>query len=284
MPNITREERLKRNERKDALEKLSNKDWRLNFLYSCKSKDGGEKLNFKPNKSQIRLFDALKEHRRVIILKARQLGITTGCITWSLDETLFHRNVNALTIMQTKDDSINAFEEKAHFSWRGLEEGLKSEMGWSVSTERANQLTFGFGKDATSTYAVSNSGRSGTFQIAHISELAYVDAHWPQSSKEIVTGTIPAVPQSGTVIIESTANGEEGNFANIWREAVAGKNGYFPLFFSWREVSATGSSICRSRCTLRIRTRMRRSPIRRAGFLSMTGILVWGAISRCCLG
>jgi len=221
-------------ERELALSKLSDKEWRLKFLYSCKSKAGGERLRFVPNRAQEKLFQVLSKHKRVIILKARQLGITTGCALWCLDETLFHRNINALTIMQTRDDSIGAFEEKVQFAWRAMDENLKKELGWEVSTDRANQLTFGFGKDATSTYAVSNSGRSGTFQVAHISELAYVDAHWPQSSKEIVTGTIPAVPQNGTVIIESTANGNDGSFATIWHDAVEGKNGYFPLFFSWQ--------------------------------------------------
>lgn len=56
-----------------AVELLSNKLWRMSNLYYIKDKSGNKVL-FTPNWAQLEL---LKPHYLNIILKARQLGVTT---------------------------------------------------------------------------------------------------------------------------------------------------------------------------------------------------------------
>lgn len=214
--------------------RLLDKPWRLSHLYSITGKDGGEKLQFKPNQAQQQLFSVLKEKKRVIVLKARQLGITTASSIWFLDDVLFRRNINSLSVLQSRDHAISAFDGKVHFAWNNLNQNLKAALGWSVDISRANQLSFAFGDGSSSSYVVSTSGRSGTFQNVHLSELAALCAERPNDAKEVITGTIPAVPNDGLILIESTAQGETGYFADYWRDAVTGKNGFHPLFFNWR--------------------------------------------------
>ena len=214
--------------------RLLDKSWRLSHLYTITSKAGGEKIVFKPNLAQQELFKVLESERRVIILKARQLGVTTALCVWFLDEVLFRRNINSLSVLQSRDHAISAFDGKVHFAWDNIHPDLKKGLGWTVDISRANQLSFSFGDGSSSSYVVSTSGRSGTFQNVHISELAALDVERPNDAREVITGTIPAVPTSGLIVIESTANGELGSFANYWRDAVSGRNGYKPLFFNWR--------------------------------------------------
>lgn len=214
--------------------RLLDKPWRLSHLYSITGKDGGEKLQFKPNQAQQELFSVLKDKKRVIVLKARQLGITTASSIWFLDDVLFRRNINSLSVLQSRDHAISAFDGKVHFAWNNLNQNLKAALGWSVDISRANQLSFAFGDGSSSSYVVSTSGRSGTFQNVHLSELAALCAERPNDAKEVITGTIPAVPNDGLILIESTAQGETGYFADYWRDAVTGKNGFHPLFFNWR--------------------------------------------------
>ena len=58
---------------KDPMMLLADREWRLNNLYYIKDKQGA-KILFKPNWAQQQL---LKPHYLNIILKARQLGVTT---------------------------------------------------------------------------------------------------------------------------------------------------------------------------------------------------------------
>jgi len=57
----------------EAIKLLSDKKWRMSNLYYIKDKSG-QKILFEPNWAQLEL---LKPHYLNIILKARQLGVTT---------------------------------------------------------------------------------------------------------------------------------------------------------------------------------------------------------------
>lgn len=211
-------------------------------LYWIKDKNG-KKVRFIPNSAQFLLFEKLKASKRLIVLKSRQLGITTGFVLWILDECLFNRNRNAITIMQSRDHAVEAFDGKAHYAWLNLSPELKESLGWSMSADRANQLAFSFGDGTDSKYSVATTGRSGTFQYAHVSELSPLEAERPSDAKEVLSGTLPAVPQSGVAVIESTAASEYGLFRDYWDGAVDGKNGFDALFLNFRhdeaEISAT---------------------------------------------
>lgn len=206
----------------------------MNNLYTITSKVGGQKIKFKPNAAQQAIFAFIKENKRVLLLKSRQLGATTGLNVYFLDDTLFTRNLNAVSLFHNRDKAIDAFDNKVRFAWENMNEELKQRLGWLVDTERANQLTFGFGDKTYSSYSVATSGRSGTFQRVHISEFGPLCAERPLDAKEIITGTFPAVPQDGLIVIETTAAGETGYFAEMWKLAIEGKNGWKTLFLNWR--------------------------------------------------
>jgi hypothetical protein len=63
--------------------------------------------------------------------------------------------------------------------------------------------------------------RSGTIHRLHISEFGKICAKYPQKAAEVMTGSIPAVPKSGIIIIESTAEGQEGEFYDLTQRALA---------------------------------------------------------------
>ena len=63
--------------------------------------------------------------------------------------------------------------------------------------------------------------RSGTIHRLHISEFGKICAKYPDKAKEVITGSIPAVPKSGILIIESTAEGRDGEFYDITMRAKA---------------------------------------------------------------
>lgn len=135
----------------------------------------------------------------------------------ALDDTLFTPNFDSLIIAHEKQEAIKIFENKISFAWDNFPKQLK--FLWTVDTDTRNALRFKFGDGSASSISVATSGRSGTYHRVHISEFAKICKEHPGEAKEIIEGTLPAVPISGRVDIESTAEGDEGTFRNMFWEA-----------------------------------------------------------------
>ena len=62
----------------EALEAFRDPCWRLSNLYSIRTRDGSI-IKFRPRPQQAQIIDLIYRHgcRRIIILKARQLGFST---------------------------------------------------------------------------------------------------------------------------------------------------------------------------------------------------------------
>lgn len=195
-------------------QRLLNKQWRVEHLYKIKTKDATTS-QFKKNSAQEH-FSAIA-HTRNLILKSRQLGFTTFEAIDALDDTLFKRNYNSLIISHLKDSSLDIFDNKVDYAWKNFPEELRGL--YRVRTDTKNQLTFDFGDGTSSSISVRSSGRSGTYNRVHISEFAKMCLLFPHRAEEIITGTIPAVPLGGRVDIESTAEGNEGSFYEMFMEA-----------------------------------------------------------------
>lgn len=227
--------------------KLTNKSWRLEHIYWVINRRK-DKIKFKPNRAQVH-FNENKALRN-IILKSRRLGFTTWECIDTLDDCLFTPNFEGLLIAHKQEEAYKIFDRKIHFTWKNLfgnvptvgsdggSEDLKNTL-WTVDTSRTNELKFQFpgGKDFSS-ISVSNSGRSGTYNRVHISEFAKLCKKFPQTAVEVITGTIPAVPPDGRVDIESTAEGEEGQFYEMFMEAWEKGEPNFPTeykahFYNW---------------------------------------------------
>jgi len=218
---------------KDAL-------WRIcsGKLYKIiiKGDDGqdGLVIPFKPNRAQKRLLARLW-HRNVI-LKARQLGFTTLiCVLW-LDTALFNENMRCGIIAQDREAAEVIFRDKVKFAYENLPPDLRATM--PLARDSASELLFAHNN---SSIRVATSMRSGTIHRLHISEFGKICAKYPDKAKEVVTGSIPAVPKSGILIIESTAEGREGEFYDITMRAKAAKEtdkeltvrDYRFHFFAW---------------------------------------------------
>ena len=167
---------------------------------------------FIPNKAQRRLIARL--WHRNIILKARQLGFTTlVCILW-LDHALFNKDQRCVIIAQDKDKAEEIFRDKVKLAYERLPEALRVAM--PVSKDSASELLFSHNN---SSFKVATSARGGTIHRLHVSEFGKICAKAPDKAVEIVTGSLPAVPIDGITVIESTAEGQEGEFFKMVERA-----------------------------------------------------------------
>lgn len=215
--------------------KLLNKDWRIKHLYKIRSKEG-HLIRFKRNRAQEEL--AQNHHTRNIILKARQLGITTDEAIDSFDSTLFEDGFKSLLISYNRESALDIFDNKISFAWGHIPPAIQNL--FMVDTERANQMKFeqGKGTKVYSSIAVRTSGRGDTYNRVHVSEFGKICAESPDVAEEILTGTIPTVPLTGRVDIESTAQGNSGYFYEMfmkaWSRGEPKSNAEFKaFFFNW---------------------------------------------------
>lgn len=195
--------------------RLKDKTWRLNNLYKIRNKDGFL-VKFAPNRAQ-RHF---REHAwfRNLILKSRQLGFTTFEAIDSLDDVLFTANMDALMIAHNLEAGESIFTKKMVFGWEKLPKEIRELYG--LDTKTSKTLKFDFGNDrGFSSLAVDTSGRSGTYQRVHVTELADISKKFPKKVPDIIEGTIPAIPSSGRLDIESTSQGASGEFYEMFWDA-----------------------------------------------------------------
>lgn len=171
------------------------------------------------------------------------MGFTTLEAIDGLDDALFTRNFDGLMIAQDLETAQDIFNNKIDLAWNNLgttkedPDGLKGL--WKVDKNSARRLKFDYGDGTFSSLLVDMSGRSGTFSRLHITEFATVCKKYPDKAREILEGSIPAVPTSGRVDIESTADGSEGRFYDMFWEAWERGNPTLPTeykahFYNWQ--------------------------------------------------
>lgn len=225
----------------DLAKNLADPLWRISNLYKIiikgQSDDDDLVVQFRPNRAQRRLMARL--WHRNIILKARQLGFTTLiCILW-LDTALFSDSpIRCGIIAQDKEAAEAIFKDKVKFAYDHLPIELRERM--PLARDSATELRFGHNG---ASIRVATSMRSGTIHRLHISEYGKICAKYPDKAKEVKTGSIPAVPTSGILVIESTAEGQEGDFYEKTQRAIALKDSGAKLspkdyrlhFFAWWE-------------------------------------------------
>jgi hypothetical protein len=191
--------------------RLADRIWRLNNLYTVIDEDGNL-VKFQLREAQEVLL--MNMHLKNIILKARQLGFTTFICIFLLDYALFNSNKLLGIVAHTQTDATVIFR-KVKVAWDNFPIGLKEFMNLTTDGDSKTEYMFSNG----SIMRISTSLRSGTYQAVLITEFGKVCAHFPEKAEEIITGTLPAA-NKGLVFIESTDEGEVGDYYNMVQDAI----------------------------------------------------------------
>lgn len=194
-----------------AQQRLSNPLWRLNNLYYIVDKQGSKTL-FQLNWAQEELYHNM--HYMNLVLKARQLGVSTFVCLLFLDRCLFNSNVSAGIVAHTIEDAQQMFR-RIKIAYDALDPELKKLV--AADNDTAQMLKFSNG----SSLRVGLSLRSSTFQYLHISEFGKICAKYPDKAREIMTGALNTLAPGQYCFIESTAEGREGYFYELCKQAQA---------------------------------------------------------------
>ncbi len=161
-----------------------------------------------------RAFERRRGERN-IVLKARQMGLTTWAAARFFLRTITQPGTLTLQVAHTQEAAEEIFRIVHRFvDW--LPEALR-EGPLQVSRANVRQIVF---PEMDSQYRVvtagdRNAGRGLTVQNLHCSELA----RWPGDPAETLAGLRAAMTPEAELILESTPDGVGGCFYEEWQKA-----------------------------------------------------------------
>jgi hypothetical protein len=132
-----------------------------------------------------------------------------------LDHALFNADQRCGILAQDRESAESIFRDKVKLAYGGLPESLRERM--PLARDSASELLFAHNN---SSIRVANSFRSGTNHRLHVSEMGKIGKADPEKAQEVVTGSIPTVPLDGICVIESTAEGQDGEFYKLTKAAM----------------------------------------------------------------
>ena len=186
-------------------------------------KKGKMKFDLYPFQEQC-LTD-FKDNRYNIILKARQLGISTLSAGYALWMMLFQNDKNILVIATGKDVAKNLVT-KVRVMYDNLPQWLKT------NTEEINKLSMRFANGSQIKAIASNesAGRSEALSLLLIDEAAFID-----KIDEIWTAAQQTISTGGDAIVLSTPNGVGNWFHKQWVGAESGDNEFNTIRLHWTD-------------------------------------------------
>ena len=203
-----------------------------NACLKIRAKDGeivdfalNDAQRFVHQRAQLQLRE--RGYVRIILLKARQLGMSTyveARFFWKVTHSV---GVRAFILTHHSDATANLFSMAKRF-----EEAAPRQVVPLVGASSSRELAF---PEMDAGYKVGTAGtegigRSDTIQLFHGSEVAF----WPKA-EEHAAGALQAVPKErGTEIwLESTANGMGGLYHEMCQDALRDIGEYELIFLPW---------------------------------------------------
>lgn len=199
-------------------------------------------IKFVPNIAQKALIDRViylietGQPIRIMVLKARQMGLSTAIEAIIYWYTATNRNITAAIIAHEDQASRNLYNMFKRY-YDNSNPLFKPNRKYDTRSD----LTFGLqDKDGneiglnsvikTATAKNTGAGRSDTIQLVHGSEVAF----W-ENGEELVGSLMQTVPlrKNTMIFLESTANGRGNFFAKLWDKSVKGDSIFEVFFFPW---------------------------------------------------
>ncbi len=163
---------------------------------------------------------------RFLLLKSRRMGMTTWEQALSYRAVTSFQNTTCVTLADNKENTKNIF--RMVNLMRKMDHGLKYRTNDSkVSLEiPALNSFFHIGTAGSRSFS-----RGDNLYRAHGSEVAW----WPGDIDTIdnLMAGITEAARHGEVILETTANGANGWYYEMYKEAIEGNNTWTPLFYPW---------------------------------------------------
>lgn len=182
------------------------------------------KINFKLYPYQESCLNDFNSYDYNIILKSRQLGISTLCAAYSLWYMTFYSDKNIM-VLATKQEVAKNLVTKVRVMYENLPSWIK------VPALEDNKLSLRFknGSQIKATTTNSDAGRSEALSMLIVDEAAFIDSIdtvWASAQQTLATG--------GKAILLSSPNGTGNFFHKTWVDATTNpKSRFHPIRLHW---------------------------------------------------
>jgi hypothetical protein len=166
---------------------------------------------------------SFEENRFNIILKSRQLGLSTVTAAYAVWYAIFKKDKNILVIATKLQTAMN-FIKKVRIMLDGLPK-------WLLLTKfepTKQQISFANGSTITAIPTSPDAGRSEALSLLIVDEAAFI-----RDFEDIWTGLYPTLSTGGSAIIISTPNGVGGMYYKLWTDGVAQQNEFKTINLPW---------------------------------------------------
>lgn len=170
------------------------------------------------------LLKDFNDYRFNVILKARQLGISTICAAYCVWFMLFHKEKNIL-VLATKLSTATNLVRKVKSIMKGLPQWVKIA-DIIIDNRTSFELSNGSMIKAASTSG--DAGRSEALSLLVIDEAAHID-----NMSDIWTSIYPTLSTGGRCVALSTPSGVGNWFHKTYIDAVDGDNDFHPINLPW---------------------------------------------------
>jgi hypothetical protein len=181
-------------------------------------------IKFNTYPFQDECVDKFIDERFSIILKSRQLGMSTLSAAYAVWLALFQRDKNILVIA-TKLSVAQNFITKVKTMIRSLPKWLVLA---EIVTNNKQLIEFSHGSSIKAIPTSDDAGRSEALSLLIIDEAAFV-----RNFDELWMGLYPTISTGGRVIILSTPNGVGGQYYKLYTDAEAGLNEFSHIKLPW---------------------------------------------------
>lgn len=181
-------------------------------------------ITFKTYDFQDDLLGKFRDHRFNVIVKARQLGISTivaGYISWLL---LFYREKNVL-VMATKYNTASNMVKKVKYIINNVPDWLKIA---TVKTDNKHSFELTNGSQIKAVATSEDAGRSEAVSLLVIDEAAHID-----NMDTIWTAIYPTISTGGRCVALSSPNGIGNWFHKTFEDSQNGQNLFIPTNLPW---------------------------------------------------
>jgi hypothetical protein len=177
--------------------------------------------------SQKELLSAVHYKQLLVILKARQLGISWLSLSYALWQIMFRPIASVSVFSRREPEAIYLLgPERLRGIYHNLPEWMKT--GIKTTVDNGKEWILSTGSVAR---AFPTSAGDG-----YVSTLAIVDeADLTPDLNQLMRSVKPTIEMGGKLILLSRVNKSEpeSEFKSIYRGAKSGENGWYPVFLPW---------------------------------------------------
>ena len=181
-------------------------------------------IPFKTYPYQTDMLEDFNDYRFNVILKARQLGISTITAAYIVWLMLFYRDKNVLVIA-TKFQTAANLVKKVKNIMQNVPPWLRIA---EIKIDNRTSFVLTNGSEVKAASTSGDAGRSEALSLLVIDEAAHVDG-----LEELWTGLYPTLSTGGRCIALSTPNGVGNWFHKTYIEAEQNQNDFHPINLSW---------------------------------------------------